>query len=186
MSIKQKKYRDDHKEEKQEYDKSYYLKNKEKILQRTREYNKNNKEKVKARVALYGCTHRKELTEYRQNKLNTDLNFKISVLLRDRFNKALKGNYKGGSAVFDLGCSIEDFKIMFISKFLTNQQGQTMTWENHGKLWHIDHIIPLIAFDLSNPSQVKKACHYSNLRPLWIEQNLSDGARGYQKPRKKS
>ena len=49
-----------------------------------------------------------------------------------------------------------------------------MTWENHSiHGWHLDHKIPLAAFDLSDYEQFKKACHYTNLQPLWANENLS-------------
>jgi hypothetical protein len=47
-----------------------------------------------------------------------------------------------------------------------------MTWENYGKKgWHLDHIAPCAAFDLSNPLQVKLCYHYTNLRPTWATDN---------------
>jgi len=42
-----------------------------------------------------------------------------------------------------------------------------MTWDNHGVVWEIDHIIPLAAFDLTRKDQQMLANHYTNLRPLW-------------------
>ena len=48
-----------------------------------------------------------------------------------------------------------------------------MTWENwgvHG--WHIDHIIPIDFYNLQNRDEFLKACHYTNLQPLWAEENL--------------
>ena len=46
-----------------------------------------------------------------------------------------------------------------------------MSWDNHGK-WHIDHIYPLAKFNLSDRQELLKACHYTNLQPLWAEDNL--------------
>lgn len=102
---------------------------------------------------------------YGGNPINT----KLARNLRSRFNKALASSAKSGSAVNDLGCSISDFKIHIESKFTDG-----MTWENYGKNgWHIDHIIPLCKFDLQDEVQLKKACNYTNLQPLWCADNLA-------------
>ena len=86
--------------------------------------------------------------------------------------QAIKSNQKAGSAVRDLGCSIKEFKACIESKF---QHG--MTWDNHGfHGWHLDHIIPLSKFDLTDREEFLKACHYTNIQPLWAYDNLSKGA----------
>lgn len=101
------------------------------------------------------------------------LRVKIGTNLRSRLNKAIKGNYKSGSAVEDLGCSIDEFKSYIESKF---QPG--MTWDNWGRdTWHIDHIVPISHFDLSNRDELLKACHYSNMCPLWAKDNMIKGNR---------
>ena len=82
-----------------------------------------------------------------------------------RLNTALKKNKKSGSVVRDLGCTIPELKIYLESRF---QPG--MTWDNYGKghgKWQIDHILPLASFDLTNRNELIKACHYTNLQPLW-------------------
>jgi hypothetical protein len=96
------------------------------------------------------------------------INRRISRNLRSRLNKAIRFQWKSGSAVSNLGCSIEMFKTYLESKF---QPG--MTWDNYGKNgWHIDHIMPLCRFNLEDMLELRKACHYSNLQPLWAKDNL--------------
>lgn len=103
--------------------------------------------------------------EYRNKRKQTNINFKLATILRNRLYIAIRGNYKAGSAVKDLGCSISELRLYLESKF---QPG--MNWENYGKNgWHIDHIQPLGIFDLTNIEQFLKACHYTNLQPLWIK-----------------
>ena len=53
-----------------------------------------------------------------------------------------------------------------------------MTWDNWSRTgWHLDHIKPLVTFDLTDPEQFRVACHYLNLQPLWAKENLSKGGR---------
>lgn len=103
---------------------------------------------------------------------------KIAINLRSRFSEMIRGKNKCGSAVKDLGCSIEEFRVHLESQF-----EPWMNWDNYGKYnknrktWHIDHIRPLSSFDLSNRSQLLKACKYTNLQPMLAKDNLSKGAK---------
>lgn len=121
------------------------------------------------------CRRHRSSEEYKakrrqknRERYNNDCAFRLKTILRVRLREALKNNHKTGSAISDLGCSISELKKYLESKF---QPG--MSWENHSNNgWHIDHIIPLDSFDLENPEELKKACHYTNLQPLWCKDNL--------------
>jgi hypothetical protein len=108
--------------------------------------------------------------EYERERLDSDIQFKMTKYLRNRMRGALRRNQKSGSAVHDLGCSIEDLKL-----WLENQFQPGMTWENYGKEWQIDHIIPLSSVDLSDRKQFLKVCNWFNLQPLWAHENISKG-----------
>ena len=49
-----------------------------------------------------------------------------------------------------------------------------MNWENRDQ-WHIDHIIPLATAQCED--DVIRLNHYTNLQPLWAEDNLSKGSK---------
>jgi hypothetical protein len=111
---------------------------------------------------------REYIKNYRKTRKKS-INEIIAERLRTRLWFAIKNNQKVGSAVRDLGCSIDHLKSHLESKF---QEG--MTWENYGlRGWHIDHIVPLSKVDLSNKESFLKVCHYTNLQPLWAKDNLS-------------
>jgi Prasinovirus endonuclease VII len=142
----------------------------------------------KSYMSVYGIenqdslsSYKKEWAEINKNKLRnqyyerlrTDIDARLSHSLRTRVNLAIKRGSKGGSAVRDLGCSIEQLKIHLEKQFTSN-----MTWDNWAlDGWHIDHIIPLSSFDLTDPEQFKIACHYTNLQPLWWRENIVKGGK---------
>ena len=115
--------------------------------------------------------HSEYQTFYKKEKYNSDIDFKLKTVLRSRLNRAIKNNWKNGSAVSNLGCTIEEFKLYLESKF---QEG--MSWDNWGVFgWNIDHIIPLSKFNLNIKEDLCRACHYTNLQPLWAKENASKG-----------
>jgi len=126
----------------------------------------------------YASLHRKEKsvyqTKYQKHKMATDLDYRLRTLLRGRLSKALIKGYKKGSAVLDLGCSIQHLKL-----HLELFWDEGMSWLNYGKgdgQWSIDHIKPLSSFDLTDRTQLLQAVHYTNLQPLWHVDNMRKNA----------
>lgn len=160
-------YRDNHKNEAQQY----AIGNKDKINQRHKQYRNNHKEKIDEYQKQYRLNHKKESYLRHKNRILTDINYRLVYNLRARFHKALKGNFKNGSAVADLGCGIGEFKQYIFNKFT-----EGMSWNNYGE-WHMDHIVPLSSFNLQDSTQLLKALNYTNYQPLWAKDNLTKHAK---------
>ena len=152
-----------HREKNLEKKKAVYYANRDKDNARRREHYKNNKKNHLERCRLY--------TKNREQK---DINFKLSRRLRHRLYLSIKNSQKAGSAVADLGCSVQHLKLHLELFF-----DEGMSWENYGfgdNKWHIDHIKPLSSFDLTNREQFLEACHYTNLQPMWQKDNFEKAA----------
>lgn len=111
--------------------------------------------------------------KYQKEKIASDVQFRLAYRLRIRLWCVLDGKTKNGSAVRDLGCSIS-----FLKKYLEERFQPGMSWENWGigrGKWHIDHKYPLSKVDLTDREQLLKVCHYTNLQPLWAEENIRKG-----------
>jgi hypothetical protein len=151
------------------YKKAWREDNKDKIKVRIKAWREVNKDKIKVQTKNYCETNKDKIKIYTNNKFKTDIQYKLGKNLRSRLRNAIQGNYKVGSAVKDLGCTIDELKTYLESKFKLS-----MTWDNYGYYgWHIDHIKPLASFDLTNRQQLLEACHYTNLQPLWANENLT-------------
>jgi hypothetical protein len=168
-----KEYNKKYREKLSAYHKEWWEKNKQKVNEkRKNKYNTDSKyrEELKEKSKQFSKTYsyKKKRRENDFKRRRSDIQWKLSQVLRVRLNKAIRNNQKVGSAVHDLGCTIEELKI-----HLENQFEEGMTWDNwkHDG-WHIDHKKPLSKFDLTDPEQLKEACHYTNLQPLWWYDNI--------------
>lgn len=110
----------------------YHLANKDRLNQNSRDWYANNKEKRREYLNTtldrrretgrkYYLENKDKMREYyngwerRNKKINP--NYKLGRLLRDRMRTALNKQWKSGSAVSDLGCSIEEFKLYIENQF---------------------------------------------------------------------
>jgi len=128
--------------------------------EKVREQNRRHKEKYYFEIM-------DKLSVWKKERYSSDPNYKLSIILRTRFYKFIKKESKSSSVIQNLGCTIDELKLYIEGQF---QQGMTWgNWALHG--WHIDHKIPLSSFDLTKPEEQRKAFHYTNLQPLWAEEN---------------
>ena len=138
------------------------------------------REKVKQRTRK-----RRRREDYRaQDRMNrkwrrmNDPHFRIRSLLYSRLGAVLKGFAKTDHTINLLGCTVAHIKAHLESLWLPG-----MNWKNHGTYrvnhpmtWHVDHILPCAAFDLTKPEEQRKCFHWTNLQPLWADQNMAKRA----------
>ncbi len=148
--------------------KKYHLENKDASNFHSKAYYKENKTHLNELCSQWKSDNKDYIRNYNQQYYHDNIDniqYRLRRNLRIRLYQAIKGNYKAGSAVKDLGCSIEH-----LIKHLESKFADRMTWDNYGK-WHIDHIKPLSKFDLANSSEWAVACNFMNLQPLWAIDN---------------
>lgn len=115
---------------------------------------------------------KKRKSEYERwkRRWNEDEMFAMKVRLRNLIRNSFRrqGYKKFATSTEEIvGMNYVDFKEHMESRFVDG-----MSWENRGD-WHIDHIIPLSS--ATSEEELIGLCHYTNLQPLWGEDNMSKG-----------
>ena len=167
-----KKWYQNNREKDNAYSKKWHQNNLEKARASVRKSRENNREKYNAsqRKRSKRPEYKKKANARAKERYHTDPQYRLKKLLRKQLHRALKGKNKSASTMTLLGCSIPHLKDHLEKQFLPG-----MTWENHGPVWHVDHMMPCASFDLSYPEQQRQCCHYTNLQPLWGPENISKG-----------
>jgi hypothetical protein len=170
-----------------------YARNRENIIAAVCEYSKRNRAKINARnlrkrrenPSKYREASRRKYVPrslrdeasllvlrakhaaYMRQKRNEDPVFLVADRLRRRINDAMaSANARKSARLVDVsGCTVRELVAHIERQFL-----EGMSWVNR-RQWHIDHIIPCSAFDLTDPAQQRVAFHYTNLRPVWSSEN---------------
>jgi hypothetical protein len=134
--------------------KENYLVNRNDILKYKKEFYQQNKDKINQRNI-----------KLERKKYHTNQSFRINRLIRRRFKLALELYSKNGKtqALKEYGIDIKS-----IVEHLGNPP-------QDGKVYHIDHIFPVSAFDLNNPEHIKLCWHPNNLQWLEASENMSKG-----------
>jgi len=127
--------------------------NKEKQKLSEKKYIENNKDKLREKWRKAG------------KQVNRMVRGRLNARIRDAMKKS--GQQKNNKTSSFIGCDVE-----YIKKWFEFQFTDTMNWETF-HLWHIDHVNPCNAYNLSNIEEQLKCFHWTNLRPCWINDNLS-------------
>lgn len=192
----QKQWRERNLEYMKEYNKKYFIKNKDKILKQFKKYRKENPEQRKEyyqknkdkelknnhkwkrnnpeyHKEWYQENKEKEIKrsmEYHNNKYKNDVRAKLNFMIGNKIYVALRGNKKGRHWESLVGYTLKD-----LIKRLEITMPEGYSWQDYlnGKL-HIDHIIPIRAFEFENSEnkEFKQCWSLYNLRLLPAKKNL--------------
>jgi len=132
-----------------------------------RRFRERNPDYVRDSLQKFHVTNPHKKAEYRKNYNKSHIEFlKLSRPLYNRLHKVLSGHTKEGRTFELVGCTASELRNHVESLF-----AKGMSWSNYGE-WHIDHKVEVSKFDLSDIEQQKKCFHFTNLQPLWAEDNL--------------
>ncbi len=154
------------------YIKNWNLVNPDSKKKYDKTYQTDNFEKEKIRKKKYFSTNKEKIAKYWRDRKKNDPLLRLSYNMRSRLKIFLKlSNVSKKNSSFNIiGCSPQ-----FLKDYLENKFIDGMSWELVGKFIHIDHIIPLSS--AKTEEEIYKLCHYTNLQPLWAEDNLSKGSK---------
>lgn len=155
------------KEEKLAKAREYKIANAERIKERRREYLQETRDWVYQREKAYWARNRDRMNavvaEYHRTNKHQRLRSRISSRLREKIKK-LKSTKEY------LGCG-GDIEVLL--KWIEHQFTEEMSWDNYGKHWHLDHVLPINKFNIDDEEEVHICFSWMNMQPLERLANIS-------------
>jgi hypothetical protein len=140
-----------------------------KINAKQNAWRKANREKVNRNQQRYRDKNKTKFNnlakEYMSKRYRSDINFRIKAILRARLYKAIKCNRRSKG---DNG--IDSNSVIAWLEWL-HKNGHAPNFRDKGI--HLDHVIPMKAFNLAKPNAIKTANNWRNLFPLNAKENHS-------------
>jgi hypothetical protein len=171
------------KEKQNTHSAKYRSKNRGKCIETARKYRETNPEKSRQASRRWADSNRIRIAEYdrarnqkaetkekrnstRRDKHKADFMFVLECRCRSRTYYAFRafGFRKTSKTAELLGADWATVRSHIESLFTDG-----MGWHNR-HLWHIDHVEPIAS--ASNQEHLHRLFHYTNLQPLWIEENM--------------
>lgn len=121
-------------------------------------YNKNLRDPIRTKeiARKYKLSHKKPKT----------LRDKIVKKISNKIRRVLNGERRSVNYKDVLSYSDSQLK-----SHLEKQFKDGMSWDNYGE-WHIDHKIPVSAFNLMCDEDIKRCWSLKNLQPLFADENI--------------
>jgi hypothetical protein len=184
-----KKYYENNKNNRIDYQNNYYKDNKNDVLNYKNHFYYENKENILKYKKIYYDENkilvRNTQNKYKRNRRKIDPVFRLQGLVSKRIYDILKNKKDNKSCLKYLLYTMEELK-----EHLEKQFESWMSWDNQGKYnknwndndsstwtWQIDHIKPHSTFKYTSmeDAEFKKCWALNNLRPLSSKQNWLDG-----------
>ena len=160
------------------YSREHYQKNRERCLENHRTWKANNPEKAKEIIKKWESENKDKVRGYIRKwhkKRYATPGGKVAVTMSVRVNESLREGTKAHQSWIKLvGYTVDQLKQHLEKLFKPG-----MTWENYGTVWHIDHKIPVAAFNFERPDDIDFRLCWSlkNLQPLEASKNHSKCAK---------
>jgi hypothetical protein len=155
----------------QQMSRDYKHRNKETIAAYNSKYKQEHREDAKVYNKNYSINNRETIqrrsTAYQKERRYTDVNFKLSKILRSRLNCEIREVVPDRTLTL-LGTTVDMFRQWIEFNFVDG-----MDWSNHGTVWHIDHVLPVCKFDLEVIDHRFNCFNWCNMKPLEAIKNLS-------------
>jgi hypothetical protein len=169
-----KEYAHNNKERLQQYKKRWRLENKEKTKEYNKMYWQENKDILRKYQGIYYQKNKERFNAWTR-KRRKGLEYKLNYRISGQIYKALKNNKAGRKWETLVGYTLND-----LYKRLEKTMPEGYTWNDYleGRL-HIDHIIPVSAFNFDSPEHVdfNRCWALENLRLLPAKDNLVKNAK---------
>jgi predicted nucleic acid-binding Zn ribbon protein len=96
----------------------------------------------------------------------------LTVKLRKRISARIKGLLKGERHTVNYRNGVITYSEVKLKSHLSKQFKDGMSWDNYGTVWHIDHKIPVSAFNLRCEEDIKRCWALKNLQPMFADENV--------------
>lgn len=107
------------------------------------------------------------------NRVETEYQKKLRIkkVQQAAFRRFLRGQGTPIKIREWIGLNWQETKVLLEARML-----DTMTWQNYGTHWVIDHVVPFWIFDVESQDDMKLLWHPENLLPLvWKDNNHKQG-----------